>query len=141
MEATVAHAWRLRWMSETSTGEASFGPGAHVLGSAPDADLRLPDLTVSRHHARLTCSDDGVTIEDLGSTNGTAVNGMPIDGPVLVTGKASLKVGRVKVDLIPKTRSSAPQPWAFSGKPARRSLSDRARSWSGAASTRTTSSW
>ncbi len=93
-------------MSDASTGEASFGPGAHVLGSAPDADLRLPDLTVSRHHARLTCSDDGVTIEDLGSTNGTAVNGMPVDGPVLITGKASLKVGRVKVDLIPKTPRS-----------------------------------
>jgi len=102
----VAHAWRLRWMSDTSTGEASFGPGAHVIGSATDADLRLPDLTVSRHHARLTCCDEGVTVEDLGSTNGTALDGMPVDGPVLVTGRATLKVGRVKVDLIPDAPSS-----------------------------------
>ncbi len=93
-------------MSDTSTGEASFGPGVHVIGSASDASLRLPDPTVSRHHARLTCSDEGVTVEDLGSTNGTALDGMPVDGSVLVTGRTSLKVGRVKVDLIPEAPSS-----------------------------------
>ena len=90
-------------MSDASTGEASLGPGAHVIGSASDADLRLPDPTVSRHHARLTCSNDGITVEDLGSTNGTALNGLPVDGPVLVTGNATLKVGRVKIDLILET--------------------------------------
>ncbi len=93
-------------MSDASTGEASLGPGAHVIGSASDADLRLPDPTVSRHHARLTCSDDGVAVEDLGSTNGTALDGMPVDGSVLITGRATLKVGRVKVDLIPEAPSS-----------------------------------
>ena len=78
-----------------------MGPGVHVLGSARDADLRLSHPTVSRHHARLTCADDGVTIEDLGSTNGSNLNGSPLEGEVVITDTAHLKVGRVKIDLVP----------------------------------------
>ncbi|MGB1736151.1 MAG: FHA domain-containing protein, partial [Schleiferiaceae bacterium] len=33
-------------------------------------------------------SEEGVTVEDLGSTNGTEVDGKPVDGPILVGGRA-----------------------------------------------------
>ena len=45
------------------------------LGSSPDADIVLDHPTVSRRHAALRVGDDGVTVEDRGSSNGTRVDG------------------------------------------------------------------
>ncbi len=49
-----------------------------VLGRDPDCDLTIPDRQVSRYHARLTPTVDGILIEDLGSKNGTHCNGDPL---------------------------------------------------------------
>lgn len=49
------------------------------IGRDPDNDLRLPgDVSMSRHHAVLSPTSDCLFIEDLGSTNGTLVNGLPV---------------------------------------------------------------
>ncbi|MEM1022496.1 MAG: sigma 54-interacting transcriptional regulator [Myxococcota bacterium] len=45
-------------------------------------DLRVPDRTLSRRHGRLSPSGRGTVIEDLGSKNGTRVNGVPIEGSI-----------------------------------------------------------
>jgi hypothetical protein len=50
-----------------------------VLGRASDCDLRLDDSGVSRHHAEIRYSDGRVGVVDLGSTNGIAVNGRPVE--------------------------------------------------------------
>jgi FHA domain-containing protein len=57
------------------------------LGRDITNDIVINDREVSRHHLRLTLGSDGLTIEDLGSTNGTFVNGKR------VTGTISLKNG------------------------------------------------
>ncbi len=46
-----------------------------TIGRGVDADLRLPDTGVSRRHAQLRRHGDGYVIIDMGSTNGTSVNG------------------------------------------------------------------
>jgi pSer/pThr/pTyr-binding forkhead associated (FHA) protein/uncharacterized protein YraI len=51
-----------------------------TFGRDPDNDITLDDNEVSRHHARLIQEDDQIILEDLGSTNGTLVNGKPIVG-------------------------------------------------------------
>jgi pSer/pThr/pTyr-binding forkhead associated (FHA) protein len=52
---------------------------ATVVGRAPDSGLRLDrDEFASSRHARITPAANGVWIEDLGSTNGTSVNGAPV---------------------------------------------------------------
>ncbi len=51
-----------------------------TFGRDPDNDICLEDTEVSRHHARLTQTEDQIILEDLGSTNGTLVNGKPITG-------------------------------------------------------------
>src|SRR5262245_11313593 len=47
-------------------------------------DLVISDAKVSRQHARLEQQDDGLLLTDEGSSNGTYVNGVRIDGPVLL---------------------------------------------------------
>ncbi len=61
--------------------------GRRILaGRAPTADLRIDDPRVSRLHARIEMRDDGVYIEDLGSRNGTTVNGELSEGQRLAAG-------------------------------------------------------
>lgn len=69
-------------------------PGARmVAGRAPDTDIHLPDTFVSSRHARVEARPDGVLVEDLGSTNGTFVNGTEIEGTVLMGPGDTLAVG------------------------------------------------
>ena len=51
------------------------------------------DAEISREHARVTRSGSGLVIEDLGSTNGTMVNGERISGPTPVRAGDTVKVG------------------------------------------------
>jgi hypothetical protein len=57
-----------------------------LLGRGTDCDLRLVDPGVSRHHAELRVEDGQVVLVDLGSTNGTFVNGQPVRRFVLTDG-------------------------------------------------------
>jgi DNA-binding NtrC family response regulator len=54
--------------------------GEWLIGRAEDCHLRLSDRTASRHHARLQIDDNGITLFDLGSHNGTRVLGHRIVG-------------------------------------------------------------
>jgi hypothetical protein len=57
-----------------------------VIGRSPECELALEDTGVSRRHAEIRLGSDGVTLTDLGSTNGTSVNGKPIGSRELVDG-------------------------------------------------------
>ena len=52
-----------------------------LLGRAHDADIRLEDEFSSSRHARLVPHGDVLVLEDLGSTNGTYLNGEAVSGP------------------------------------------------------------
>jgi predicted component of type VI protein secretion system len=51
------------------------------LGRGDQADIRLVDSFASTRHARFVPHGDVVVLEDLGSTNGTFLNGEPLNGP------------------------------------------------------------
>lgn len=55
-----------------------------VIGRDPNADILVNDAEVSRNHAVIRFNADGYTIEDLGSTNGTVLNGDRLAGPHLL---------------------------------------------------------
>jgi transcriptional regulator with GAF, ATPase, and Fis domain len=74
------------------------------VGKAPDNDLVLNDDTVSRHHCELTRANDGVHVRDLGSTNGTRVQGARISEAIVSPGTV-LKVGEVEIALRPAVRN------------------------------------
>jgi hypothetical protein len=64
-----------------------------TIGSKPDCDLVVDLPRVSGHHCRLTRDDTGYVLEDLGSTNGTYVNGARVTGRVRVTRGDSITFG------------------------------------------------
>jgi DNA-binding NtrC family response regulator len=74
------------------------------VGKAPDNDLVLADDTVSRHHCELTRANDGVHVLDLGSTNGTRVQGARVSEAIVQPGTV-LKVGEVELALRPAVRN------------------------------------
>jgi len=63
-----------------------LGEGDTTAGRAADAEIFLGDVTVSRHHAVFMMDDDGLTVTDLGSTNGTYVNGRRHETAALAPG-------------------------------------------------------
>jgi hypothetical protein len=60
--------------------------GPVVLGRLPECDIVVNDPNVSRRHAEFRRTTDGVVVTDLGSTNGTRVNGVPVREQQLVSG-------------------------------------------------------
>lgn len=56
-----------------------------VFGRDESCDITIPNRQVSRRHARITISDEGILLEDLRSKNGTHRNGKPISGPALIS--------------------------------------------------------
>lgn len=58
--------------------------GSFSIGRGSDCDLAILDMTVSRVHARLERTPEGWLLTDLGSTNGTRVNGWRVRGEVRV---------------------------------------------------------
>ena len=63
--------------------------GEHLIGRADDAALKLVQPSVSRRHAQITISGNVATVQDLGSHNGTLLNGAKVADPL------PIKVGDV----------------------------------------------
>lgn len=65
-----------------------------VVGRSSKADIQIDQESVSRNHARIGSDGKSVTIEDLGSTNGTYVNDEPIEGEYQLRNGDLIKIGR-----------------------------------------------
>jgi len=79
-------------------------PGFNVLGRSPQVDLPLLDEEVSRQHARLSVEARGdqveIILEDLGSTNGTFVNGSSVMGPCILGAGDRISLGTHVLKLV-----------------------------------------
>jgi DNA-binding NtrC family response regulator len=86
---------------------AELGDGdSVVVGRAVPAEVRVPDPSLSRKHARFTRRGDVVTVEDLGSRNGTWLDGRRIDQARLGSG-ASVLLGKVAASVHVATPAGA----------------------------------
>jgi DNA-binding winged helix-turn-helix (wHTH) protein len=68
--------------------------GENIIGRDPEAAVVIDAPDVSRHHARLLVSNDTVTLEDLGSKNGTFVDGKRLTSSMVVCDGDLVTVGR-----------------------------------------------
>jgi pSer/pThr/pTyr-binding forkhead associated (FHA) protein len=55
-----------------------------VIGRDPSCDISIVDRQISRYHARITLTTEGVILEDMGSKNGTYHNSTPVTSPVML---------------------------------------------------------
>ena len=67
-----------------------------VLGRESTCDVVIADRQVSRFHARLTPTDEGIMVEDLGSKNGTHLNGTVLTSPMMLQDGDKLQVSFVQ---------------------------------------------
>jgi len=94
-------AWALTIEGGPQTGLTYvLGKGNSIAGRGATSNVYLPDVTVSREHARLSVTDDNLSITDLASTNGTYINGvrhatgaLAVDD-LLMIGKFRLRVSK-----------------------------------------------
>src|SRR6476646_3694594 len=70
-----------------------------TVGRSPDCDIFLDDVTVSRKHAVVKRSEAKLTIEDLGSLNGTCLNRRRIESGDLADGD-ELQIGKYKLTFL-----------------------------------------
>lgn len=106
-----------RFIAAVSSGSVSAGPtivarllyegttipllaGVHVIGRDEGSAVCLNSSTVSRAHARLIASADATTIEDLGSKNGTRVNGSTIGDSTALRNGDQIQVGSISLTFL-----------------------------------------
>jgi hypothetical protein len=80
---------------------AELAGGMVMIGRGADCQLILDDDYVSTRHARVVASPNGIYVEDLGSTNGTYVNGQRITAPTTITLADSVRIGKTMLRLEP----------------------------------------
>jgi len=90
-----------------------------TVGRDPGCDLVVDLATVSGRHARLAPAGDLILIEDLGSSNGTHVNGQRIDRPVVVKPGDRIRLGSYELELAlgPAAADPGPAPTIAAGVP------------------------
>ena len=71
----------------------------HVVGRSPDADISIDDPYASEFHARVGLSDGKVVVHDLGSTNGTYVNGRRVTSPTTVSRGDTVQIGKTTLEV------------------------------------------
>jgi hypothetical protein len=79
--------------------------GEHIAGRDAEADLQLDSPRVSRRHARIVVAGSLVTVEDLGSKNGTFVDGAPISKPTTLEAGAEVRMGPFAFVFVASRRS------------------------------------
>jgi hypothetical protein len=80
---------RLSWGDR----EIALVEGENVLGRDPDVAVWIDLNSVSRHHARVIVTDEVALLEDLGSRNGTLVNGERVNSPRALSNGDRIKIG------------------------------------------------
>ncbi len=77
--------------------EMELGEGIYILGRSKDCDIKFQNESVSRRHAKLAIMKDKIFVEDLGSSNGSFINGKLIRGETIVKPEDRLHFGKVVV--------------------------------------------
>ncbi|MGE3074105.1 MAG: FhaA domain-containing protein [Dehalococcoidia bacterium] len=90
--------YRNAFLTVQGVGRVRLTHTPFTIGRAPDCDLAIPDLEISRRHARIEATRDGFHIRDLGSRNGIEILGETVHHAILVPG-VPVRLGSTDVTL------------------------------------------
>ncbi len=92
----VGRVWRVR------KGEGAQRGAAVMVGQTADNDILLPEYTVSSQHASFSFDAAGMSITDLGSLNGTKVDGVLLEPlqPIRIKDQQQITIGRICFDFL-----------------------------------------
>jgi hypothetical protein len=85
--------YRLRFLLQ----EIDLSPGTTTLGRSPECHVTIEDPLVSREHARISIAGERISFEDLGSRNGSRVNGLLVKGTVPLADGDRLRIGTQEI--------------------------------------------
>lgn len=111
----------LRGVSGAAFGKTYPVPGAVVIGRQADCDISVPSEEISRRHAQVKPTADGLMVEDLGSANGTFINGKRVQTGLMRPGE-ELRLDSIRFLLVapgmemPATQRAAAVPAAQGSK-------------------------
>ena len=87
----------IRYRLRLQLHEYELSAGLTVVGRAPTCNLTIDDALLSREHAAVRLDGDRVTVRDLGSRNGTSVNGQPIVDDVELKDGDRVRIGTTEM--------------------------------------------
>jgi pSer/pThr/pTyr-binding forkhead associated (FHA) protein len=121
--------YMLRGVSGATFGKTFALTGTMVIGRQNDSDIPVPAEEISRHHARLQVTPEGVLVEDMGSANGTFINDKRVQNGLLKPGE-ELRLDTIRFMLLApgmdaKQQSAAAAARAEAPKAAARSSSGK----------------
>ena len=108
LRSTVDSTEARAWVVDGFGGAHPIG-GKAVIGRSHDGDLVVLASSVSREHAELEHTEAGWMVRDLGSRNGTFVNGVLLQGQVVLPARALLKVGDVALWFLAEVDQEPPR--------------------------------
>lgn len=79
--------------------ENTFKNPVLIIGRDDDCDLNIQSASVSRKHLKLEIDDDKLFATDLGSSNGTIIDGIQISGKVQINSRSVIKAGRITIQI------------------------------------------
>lgn len=85
--------------SESQAGLDFTVTDAAVVGRSDEADVVIDDPYASEFHLRLVSSENGLTLHDLGSTNGTYLNGRRVTAPTELRRGDAVQVGKTVMEI------------------------------------------
>ena len=122
---------RLVLLSEGLTGRTyELKTDKTTVGRVSDNAFEIPEASVSSHHCEITLRGNDVVVKDLGSTNGTFINGEKVDEAVLKPGQI-LRLGMIEMRLetgeAPTAASAAAAPAASQSAAASKKVLEQTR--------------
>lgn len=91
--------------------------GRNILGRAEDCTIQLPSNQISRRHACLTLNGGRVLLEDMGSANGTFMNGQRLAQGVELTANMQFQLGDFVLTVLPPAGQAPAPGYAGAGNP------------------------
>jgi DNA-binding winged helix-turn-helix (wHTH) protein len=88
------------WIAQWASHVVALPDGEHLIGRGEDCRIRSDSPRVSRHHARVRVTSERLLVEDLGSRNGTWLNGGRITGTAELSSGDAVRVGPEEIRFV-----------------------------------------